>query len=150
MTAEHPFGHPPIPRDLHCTPTGTQWCGSSKWRSKESKQSAWKTRLSISSCTISQNTSLTVWGVMSHLNRFEILILFYIFHDWICEVWDWNLIFYEIARGIQIVEDVLFTIIWNMSNSRAPSPSPRAKSPVTFLINCTYLVKSKSCRFIPF
>ena len=29
------------------------------------------------------NISLTVWGVMSHLNGFEILILFYMLHSWL-------------------------------------------------------------------
>ena len=39
---------------------------------------------------ILSNAPLTVWGGISHLNGFEILILFYILYDRISEVSDWN------------------------------------------------------------
>ena len=49
---------------------------------------------------------------MSHLNGFEILVLFYILHDCISEVSDWKKIFHWIAREFKIVDDVMSTIIW--------------------------------------
>ena len=52
-----------------------------------------------------------VWGVRSHLNRFEILILFYILHDCINEVSDWNEIFHWIAWEFKIVNDVMSGIV---------------------------------------
>ena len=48
---------------------------------------------------------------MSHLNGFEILISFYILHDCISEVSDWNWIFHWIAWEIKIVDDIMSTII---------------------------------------
>ena len=48
---------------------------------------------------------------MAHLNRFESLILFYIFHDCISEVSHWNEIFYWIAQEFKIVYDVMSTTI---------------------------------------
>ena len=56
--------------------------------------------------------SIKFWGVRSRLNGFEILILFYILHDCISEVSDWNWTIHWIAREFNIVDDVMSTIIY--------------------------------------
>ena len=58
-----------------------------------------------------RSNCLTVWGGISHLNGFEILVLFYILHDCISEVQ--IEIRFWIAREFKIVDDEMSTIIWN-------------------------------------
>ena len=72
--------------------TSTQWRSSSKCRKQacslcERLDYQW---VPLKYRKYLLNISLTVWGVMFHLNGFEILILFYILHDCISGVSDWN------------------------------------------------------------
>ena len=102
------FSHSPIPRDLHCA-AYRQWVRRfiHVWKASNLCERLDRQWVPLKYLKYLLN------GLISHLNGFEILILFYILYDRISEVSDWNKVFHWISQEFKIVNDVMPTVIWD-------------------------------------